>query len=50
MKGTAVTFKDGKAIVELADGSRVLSVVKSGSMYIVKIVQLSLEAFIAQSN
>jgi len=50
MKGTAVIFKNEKAIVELADGSRVLSVVKSGSMYIVKIVQLSPEAFIAQSN
>jgi len=47
MKGTAVTFKDGKAIVELADGSRVLSAVKSGSMYIVKIVQSLPEAFIA---
>jgi len=50
MKGTVVIFKNEKAIVELADGSRVLSVVKSGSMYIVKIVQLSPEAFIAQSN
>jgi len=50
MKGTAVTFKDEKAIVELADSSRVLSAVKSGSMYIVKIVQLSPEAFIVQSN
>jgi len=38
MKGTAVIFKDGKAIVELANGSRVLSVVKSDRMYIVKIV------------
>jgi len=50
MKGTAVIFKDGKAIVELADGSRVLSAIKSGRMYIVKIVQLSPEAFIAQLN
>jgi len=50
MKGTAVIFKDGKAIVELADSSRVLSAVKSGNMYIVKIVQSSPEAFIAQSN
>jgi len=50
MKGTTVIFKNGKAIVELADSSRVLLAVKSGRMYIVKIVQLSPEAFIAQSN
>jgi len=50
MKGTAVIFKNGKAIVELVDGSKVLLAVKSGSIYIVKIVQLSPEAFIVQSN
>jgi len=50
MKGTVVIFKDGKAIVELADGLRVLSAVKSSSMYIVKIIQSSPEAFIVQSN
>ena len=46
-KGTGVIFKDGKAIVELADGSRVLSAVKSGRMYIVELVQTSPETFIA---
>ena len=50
MKDTAVIFKDRKAIVELANSSRVLSAIKSGKMYIVKIVQSSPEAFIAQSN
>jgi len=50
IKGTAVIFKHGKAIVELADGSRILLAVKSDRMYIVKIVQSSPEAFIAQSN
>ena len=50
MKDTAVIFKNRKAIVELANSSRVLSVIKSGRMYIVKIVQSSPEAFIAQSN
>ena len=50
MKDTAVIFKDRKAIVELANSSRVLLVIKSGRMYIVKIVQSSPEAFIAQSN
>ena len=49
-KSTGVIFKDGKAIVELADGSRVLSAAKSGRMYIVELVQTLPETFIAQSN
>jgi len=49
-KGTGVIFRNDKTVVELADGSNVLSAVKSGRMYIVKLDGTSPETFIAQSN
>ena len=49
-KGAGVIFRNGKAIVELADSSKVLSAVKSGRMYTVKLDGMPSETFIAQSN
>jgi len=49
-KGTGVIFRNGKTVVELADGSKVLSAVKSGRMYIVELDGMSPETFIVQSN
>jgi len=49
-KRTGVIFRNGKATVKLADGSKVLSAVKFGRMYIVKLDGMSLETSLAQSK
>jgi len=49
-KGTGVIFRNSKAVAELADSSKVLSAVKSGRMYIVKLDEMSPETFIAQCH
>jgi len=47
-KGTDVIFKNSKATIELADGSKVLSVAKTGRIYVVKPEKTSPETFIVQ--
>jgi len=42
-KGTGVIFRNGKATIELVDGSKVLSAVKFGRMYIVELDGMSPE-------
>jgi len=49
-KGTSMIFKDGKATVELADGSRVLSAIKSRKMYIVELDKMPPKTLTVQSN
>jgi len=49
-KGTSVIFRNGKATIELADSSKVLSVVKFGRMYIVELDGMSPETSLAQSK
>jgi len=49
-KGTGVIFRNGKAVVELTDSSKVLLAVKSGRIYIVELDGTSPETFIVQSN
>jgi len=47
-KGTSVIFRNGKATVELVDGSKVLSAVKFGRMYIVELDGMSPKISLAQ--
>ena len=49
-KGTGVIFRNGKATIKLADGSKVLSAVKFGRMYIVELDRMSPETSLAQSK
>jgi len=49
-KGTGVIFRNGKATVELADGSKVLLAVKFSRMYIVELDGMSPETSLAQSK
>jgi len=49
-KGTGVIFRNGKATVELANSSKVLSAVKFGRIYIVELDGMSPETSLAQSK
>jgi len=46
-KSTSMIFKDGKAIVKLADGLRILSAIKSRRIYIVELDKMLSKTFIA---